>query len=1095
MNNKPTNDIMFVIKRDGSKQEISFDKITARIKKLCYGFNSPEISPIKIAQKVIAGIYNGVTTTELDCLAAETTAYSSTIHPDFSKLAARIAISNLHKNTEKSFSKNIEKFYNYIHPQTKKHYPLISKETYDIVQTHRIKLDSLIIHDRDFFFDYFGFKTLEKSYLIRVNGVVAERPQQMHLRVALGIHKDNIDKVTETYNLISQKYFTHATPTLYNAGTCRPQLSSCFLLTLEDDSIKGIYNTLQKCALISKYAGGIGLSIHNVRAKGSYISGTNGISNGIVPMLKVFNDTARYVDQCFVDNTPIYTSYGVKSIQDITEKDQILTHDGSFQKVSTVRKYEYDGDVVTIKCNNFRPSSSVTLMHPVLILNKQNKLDKKYVDAKDVVVGDYLAFPIVEDVTDNTLYSDNDCYMYGFLLVKSVFTDNLIYIDKKDITTELSEYIENNNIFYKLHKVDKDTTKYVINNSKLYNIHLLLIQLCTAKLKSFVKGLMYGRTNTIEYFNQLRETTILLKNTENINLIQYVFQKLGLYSVVDDDSIIISHTSQFKLILPTEIHMLNMDVPCIIMNNTMYVEISEVSRTTYTGNVTDFDMCVNHNYQTSTGIVHNGGGKRKGSFAIYLEPWHADIFEFLDLKKQTGSENMRATDLFYAVWIPNLFMERVEKDENWCLFCPNEAVGLSDTYGDEFNELYIKYEQTEGLPRKIIKAREIWSKILESQIETGTPYILYKDHCNEKSNQKNLGTIHSSNLCTEIVEYTAPDEIAVCNLASINLQAFVNIDNTFDFEKLHEITKVVTRNLNTIIDVNYYPVPEAENSNKRHRPIGIGVQGLADTFIRLRFPFESDGARQLNKDIFETIYHAAMETSIEIAKDDGVYSTYEGSPLSQGILQFDLWKVKPSDRWDWSTLRTNLATYGARNSLLVAPMPTASTAQILGNNESIEPYTSNLYTRKVLAGEFTIINKHLLNDLIDRNLWNPDIKNQIMANEGSIQQIDEISQDLKDLYKTVWEIKQKTVIDMAADRGAFICQSQSMNIHLENPSISQLTSCHFYSWKKGLKTGCYYLRGRPKTNAIQFTVDKSKLKKEEAPKLEVCMPGCDSCGA
>ena len=1095
MNIPTNNDTMFVIKRDGSKQEISFDKITARIKKLCYGFNSKDISPIKIAQKVIAGIYNGVTTTELDCLAAETTAYSSTTHPDFSELASRIAISNLHKNTEKCFSKNIEKFYNYIHPQTKKHYPLISKEIYDIVIKHRTKLDSLIIHDRDFYFDYFGFKTLEKSYLIKMDGIVAERPQHMHLRVALGIHHDNIEKVVETYNLISQKYFTHATPTLYNAGTCRPQLSSCFLLTLEEDSIKGIYNTLEKCALISKYAGGIGLSIHNVRAKGSYISGTNGISNGIVPMLKVFNDTARYVDQCFVDNTPVYTSNGIKNIQDITVKDDILTHDGTYNRVSCVRQYEYDGEVVTIKCNNFRPETNVTLMHPVLVLNRKNKLNKDYVEAKDLVVGDYLAFPIMNDDTDNLLYNELDCYMYGVLLASGDFIDNLIYVDKLNMNDELLDYCKNYNVFYKMYKSENDTKKYVINNLKLYNIHLHLMKLSKLKLQSFVRGLMSGRTNSCEYFNQLRETTVSLKTTTNLDLIQYVFQKLGVYSITDKNQLIIPHSSEFKSILPNEVHMLNMDIPCITLNNTLYVEISEVTRAKYKGNVTDFDMAVNHNYQTSSGIVHNGGGKRKGSFAIYLEPWHADIMEFLDLKKQTGSENMRATDLFYAVWIPNLFMERVEKNENWSLFCPNEAPGLSDCHGEEFNKLYLKYEQTENLARKSLKARDIWSKILESQIETGTPYILYKDHCNEKSNQKNLGTIHSSNLCTEIVEYTAPDEIAVCNLASINLQSFVTIDNTFDFNKLHEITKVVTNNLNTIIDVNYYPVKEAENSNKRHRPIGIGVQGLADTFIRLRYPFESVEAKQLNRDIFETIYHAAMETSIELAKDHGVYSTYENSPLSKGQLQFDLWNEKPSDRWNWDILRENLSKYGARNSLLVAPMPTASTAQILGNNESIEPYTSNLYTRKVLAGEFTIINKHLLTDLISRNLWNADIRNQIMANEGSIQNINEIPDDLKELYKTVWEIKQKVVIDMAADRGAFICQSQSMNIHLESPSIRQLTSCHFYSWKKGLKTGCYYLRGRPKTNAIQFTVDKSKLKKEEAPKLEVCMPGCDSCGA
>jgi ribonucleoside-diphosphate reductase alpha subunit len=774
---------MYVIKRNGRSEEVKFDKITARITKLCYGLNPDFVDPVQISQKVIAGIYPGVTTSELDELAAETAAYCSTQHPDFSKLAARISISNLHKNTNKVFSENIELFYNNKHEKTGLDAPLIAQDVYEIVMKNKDLLNSAIIHDRDFEYDYFGFKTLERSYLFRVKGKVCERPQQMIMRVAVGIHKDDIKSVLETYEYMSQKYFTHATPTLFNSGTPRPQLSSCFLLSMKDDSIEGIYDTLKQCACISKWAGGIGISMHNIRATNSYIRGTNGSSNGIVPMLRVFNDTARYVDQ--------------------------------------------------------------------------------------------------------------------------------------------------------------------------------------------------------------------------------------------------------------------------------------------------------------------GGGKRKGSFAVYLEPWHADVFEFLELKKNHGNELHRARDLFYAMWIPDLFMKRVEANGEWSLFCPNEAPELYNTWGEKFESLYVKYE-AQGLARKKIKAQQLWFAILESQIETGTPYMLYKDSCNRKSNQQNLGTIRSSNLCCEVVEYTSKDEVAVCNLASIALSMFVN-DAVFDFKKLHEITKIVTRNLNRVIDVNYYPIPEAKRSNLRHRPIGIGVQGLADAFILMGYPFESEQARVLNKQIFETLYHAAMEASNEIAKELGPYETYEGSPVSKGNFQYDLWGVTPSNLWDWTNLKENVAKYGIRNSLLLAPMPTASTAQILGNNESIEPFTSNMYNRRVLAGEFTIVNKYLMKELIDLGIWTPEVRNQILHDGGSVQKIRTLPDHIKEKYRTVWEIKQKAVLDMAADRGAFIFQSQSLNVHIADPSISKLTSMHFYAWKKGLKTGMYYLRGRPKADAIQFTVDKAAIQKQQAiqqaeePEEEECL--------
>ena len=765
---------MYVVKRDGRKEAVKFDKITARIVKMCYGLD-PLVSPEAVAMKVIEGIYDGVSTTDLDNLAAEVAAAKTIDHPDYALLASRIAVSNLHKETKKSFSEVMEDLYHYIDPKTKERASLLADDVYEIIQLNKDTLDSSIIYDRDFRYDYFGFKTLTRSYLMKLNGKIAERPQQMLLRVAIGIHKNDIQSAIKTYNLMSEGWFTHATPTLFNSGTPKPQMSSCFLLTTKEDSISGIYDTLKSCAQISQSAGGIGLSIHDIRATGSYIKGTNGTSNGIVPMLRVYNDTARYVDQ--------------------------------------------------------------------------------------------------------------------------------------------------------------------------------------------------------------------------------------------------------------------------------------------------------------------GGGKRKGSFAIYIEPWHADVFDFLDLKKNHGKEEQRARDLFYALWIPDLFMKRVKENGDWTLMCPHECPGLSDSHSKEFEALYTKYE-LEGKGRKTIKAQDLWFKILESQIETGTPYMLYKDAANAKSNQQNLGTIKSSNLCTEIIEYTAPDEIAVCNLASIALPKYVTEDGSFDHEKLFEVTYQATVNLNKIIDENYYPVEEAKNSNLRHRPIGLGVQGLADAFIMLGYPFESLEARALNREVFETIYYAAMTASKDLAKEHGVYESFEGSPVSKGVFQFDMWGVTPSKRWEWDLLKEEVKTHGVRNSLLLAPMPTASTAQILGNNECFEPYTSNIYTRRVLSGEFIIVNKHLLKDLVKEGLWNKDMRQKIMAANGSIQNIQDIPERLKELYKTAWEISQKAIIDQAADRGAYICQSQSLNIFMENANFGKLTSMHFYGWEKGLKTGMYYLRTKAATDAIKFTVDKTVVEEPSAQSIE-----------
>lgn len=764
---------MHVIKRDGRTESVHFDKITSRITKLAFGLDSKHVEPPLVAQKVIQGVYPGVTTMELDELAAQTAASFATTHPDYSILAARISVSNLQKSTTAVFSDLTEALYDYVHPITNTRAALVSKHYYETVMANKERLNAAVNHDRDFDYDYFGFKTLEKSYLLKLDGDIAERPQHMLMRVAVGIHGDDIDRVIETYEGLSERYFTHATPTLFNAGSEKPQMSSCFLLTMKDDSIDGIYDTLKNCAIISKYAGGIGLATHNVRASKSYIRGTNGTSNGIVPMLRVFNNTARYVDQ--------------------------------------------------------------------------------------------------------------------------------------------------------------------------------------------------------------------------------------------------------------------------------------------------------------------GGGKRKGSIAIYLEPWHADIFAFLDLRKNHGNEADRARDLFYALWIPDLFMERVKSNGKWSLFCPDECPGLADCHGQEFVELFEKYER-EGKARETIQAQKLWFAVLDSQVETGTPYMVYKDACNSKSNQQNLGTIRCSNLCTEIVQYTSPEEVAVCNLASISLSKLVRpLSSTggqtlvFDFEKLREVASILTRNLNRVIDRNYYPIPEAKTSNMKHRPIGLGVQGLADAFAILKLPFESPEAAQLNRDIFETIYFGACTESINLAKEEGHYESYPGSPASKGQLQFDLWGVTPSDRWDWSALKENLAKYGMRNSLLIAPMPTASTAQILGNNESTEPFTSNIYNRRVLAGEFTIVNKHLLRDLTSLGIWNESVRNRLIADRGSVQNIEEIPQKLRDVYKTVWEVPQRVILDLAAARSPFICQSQSLNVHIAEPTSSKLTSMHFYAWKKGLKTGMYYLRSRPKADAIQFTVDQEKV--------------------
>ena len=781
---------MEVVKRDGSSEPVKLDKITARIKKQTWELNADYIDYMEVVKKTISGLHDGITTTELDNLAAETAASMTSSHPDYSLLASRIAITRLYKSVVKPFSKNAKKIYDA---------GFLSDEVYEIIKNNARKINSMIVGDRDYSIDYFGFKTLERSYLLKVDGKISETPQYLYMRVALGIWGDDWDNVQKTYDMLSGGYFTHATPTLFNAGTRRSQLASCFLIGNKGDSIEGLFDTIKDIAQISKWAGGVGLHVHGVRAKGSFIKGTGGQSDGLVPMMKTYNEVARWINQ---------------------------------------------------------------------------------------------------------------------------------------------------------------------------------------------------------------------------------------------------------------------------------------------------------------------GGKRKGSFAMYLEPWHGDIYDFVELRKNHGKEEMRARDLFLAICTPDLFMRRIENDQEWSLFCPNVAKGLSEVYGEEFEKLYTKYE-SEGLALKTVKARDLWGHILKAQIETGTPYILYKDACNQKSNQKNIGTIKSSNLCTEIIEYSDDKEQAVCNLASIALNKFVEIPTgplrsqdkqlrTYDLDELEACAYQVALNLNKVIDVNFYPTKETKKSNMRHRPIGIGVQGLADTFALLGFSFDSEEAKDLNKEIFAAIYHGSMRASIDAAKKDGPYETFKGSPLSEGKFQFDLWGAEPSETWDWDSLRKLAKKHGARNSLLLAPMPTASTAQILGNNECFEPFTTNLYKRNTLGGEFVVINKHLIQDLINLNLWDEDMKLKLYEGNGSIQDIERIPEQVRELYKTVWELSQKTVIDLAADRGIYICQSQSMNLFIPDVNLGKLNSAHFYGWKKGLKTGMYYLRTQSKATALKgLGVDLSQNKKnDDQIACSIDNPEeCEACGS
>ena len=1156
---------MYVIKRNGNKEKVDLNKITQRIKLLKGIKPQLDIDEIFIATKVVNGLFDGVQTSALDTLAAETCATMATIHPDYDIMAARLSVSDLHKKISGSFSEKTEML-NTIN--------ILDSQYCKYVQENAKQLDGLVDYNRDYNFDYFGVQTLKKSYLLKnKEGKIIESPQDMWMRTAVFLHKGNIEKIKETYDLLSNKYFTHATPTLFNAGTIRPQLSSCFLLDIDDDSIPGIYKTLSDVAKISQSAGGIGLAIHKIRSSGSYIHGTNGYSNGIVPMLRVFDATARYVDQCFTGNTIVYTQDGPKAIESLSTKDSVLTQDGSFKSVTKVIQHpenEYDCVKFTTK-QSIEPTIA-TCAHPFfairgqrLMLNKSvilNRLNNglvspEYVELKDLKIGDFIGYPIPK-FTQNTSLSEDDCRLYGLLLGdghmpegNNGFTIHCNSITNVNTLEFLRQYCSIRGITFS-ETTNESVTRFRANSchqipftrAYLYDVnkekyfHPSLLYLEASKSLAILKGLMdsdghYGK----------KELLLEMSSKNVIESIRLLLLSLGvLTSGYSRDRI--GSVSKYKNIT-TRKKTFTLRIPKVKLvcdylgvesgeytnyfewNNILWSRIDSYTPTISKSSVFDLEVDTNHNYLTHSGLAHNGGGKRKGSIAIYLEPWHADIFEFLDLKKNHGKEELRARDLFYALWIPDLFMQRVEEDGDWTLFDPAKAWlewtyrendkkeqkirYLYDLYGREF-EIAYKYLESQKIGRTI-KARELWEKILTNQIETGVPYMLYKDAANHKSNQKNLGTIKSSNLCVEILEYTSPEETAVCNLASISLPKFVDAQTgSVDYAELYRITKIITENLNRVIDVNYYPTPETKRSNFRHRPIGIGVQGLADCYALLRLPFDSPQAREVNKRIFETIYKGAIDASIELARRDGAYETYQGSPASRGELQFDLWGIDKNSLFhNWEGTRRNLSTYGLRNSLLLAPMPTASTSQILGNNEACEPFTSNLYTRRTLAGEFIVVNKHLLKELISLGIWSDSIRQQMMAANGSIQDIPFIPEDLKNRYKTAYEMSAKAIIDQAADRGPFICQSQSMNVFMPAPTISKLTSMHFYAWKKGLKTGMYYLRSEPARDAIKFTLNNDKNKENNTPAVpknkevvtdipqgQACSiddPNCEACGA
>ena len=1105
---------MKVIKRSGDEVPMLFDKVTKRIHKLCADLEGVQAD--KVAQKVFSSMYDGIKTSDVDALSADVSIDMVTENPNYETLATRIIVSDMHKNCPKCFSD-----------------AMVGLHIRGVVSDYFMKcvaleLDAEIQHDRDYDFGFFGIKTMQKSYLNH-----GETPQYMFMRVAVGIHGDDIARVKKTYEFMSKKYFIHATPTLFNAGSNRPQMSSCFLLGIKEDSIGGIYQTAEQCAHISKWSGGIGMHVHNVRAKGSRIAGTNGQSDGIIPMLRVFNATARYVNQCFRGDTLVYSTRGPVRIEDVKIGDKLTTIDGTSKSVLGVVRNHVNKNILKIRPMHSMEPVFVTGEHEIYAIQNQasmlnhsvikNRLVKKivepsFVSADSLKRHDLVGFPIPKEISD---FDESVDYfrMYGIMIGDGYVTKRgyecgvCLGTEKKADTIEfVLQFLKNRGL---RSWVSIDDTKHTVSIRWSNNIDVLhlpiydtnrvkkidprFLHLPIPKTHALIKGLMEtdgGITHEIQFYNTSKNVMYSLRYLLlrlGVLTSGHFMDNVGQTHEIRPGEFITNRLSSWAMRIPKHPALAPIFGNSVTYSTTikyfehdgiLWSRIRSIGSEHHEGYVYDLNMQDNHNYLTDMGLVHNSG-RRKGSIAVYLEPWHADIMEFLDLRLNQGDEEARCRDLFTAMWVPDLFMEKVEQDSDWHLMCPNECPGLADVHGEEFNELYRTYV-AQGRFRKVVKARQVWDSVLRSQIETGTPYMLYKDSCNAKSNQKNLGTIKSSNLCVEVVQHTSPEEVAVCNLASISLPAFVS-DGEFSHTALHDISRLVTRNLNRVIDRNFYPVPEAEKSNKRHRPIAIGVQGLADVFMMLGLAFDSLEAAKLNKDIFETIYHGALTESCQLAKEEGTYETFRDSPAEQGKLQFDLWGVTPS-RPDWEELKHEIHLWGLRNSLLVGPMPTASTAQILGNNEAFEPYTTNLYLRRTLAGEFVMINKHLVKDLQAISMWNKDTKDQIIRDGGSVQSLT-IPQRLKDIYKTAWEMSQKVLIDMAADRGAFVCQSQSLNIFMENPSMAKLSSMHMYGWKKGLKSGMYYLRTRAKAKPIQFTLDPVQACRRDNPE------GCEMCSA
>jgi ribonucleoside-diphosphate reductase alpha chain len=1120
---------MKVKKRDGSLEEMRYDKITKRIQYFCDDLDKEYIDPTLITLKVTQGIYDGITTNELDTLAAETAASLVTTHPDYAKLAGRLAVSNLHKTTPKKFSQSIKELYSFVESKTGKETSLIANDVYQFVIQNKEILDNAIKQDRDFDFDYFGIKTLERSYLLKNGSKIVERPQYMYMRVAVGICNGDIEMALKIYDDLSLQYYTHATPTLFNAGTVRPQMSSCFLVANKGDDIDNLFDTIKDVAKISKWAGGIGLHVHDVRGKGSYIKGTGGESDGLIPMMKTYNEVARWINQCFSPETLLYTSEGIKRIDEIKSGDLVLTKERKYSEVGEVFCYQQNGGMIEIETKSSLKPLILTDGHPLFgFKNTYNRISREnsdylnqlekgivspdWIDSGEYKVGDFIGKPIPKEIIDVDDFTEDDAFIYGLLLGDGHISKNEVgisfnkltndkevdfvkkYLSKKDINFWEYTIIDKPylSIRFSLSKLSWLSYEQLYDDKKKKRIHKKYSHLPLKKSIKIILGLIKSdggvyRKNEIHFYN----TSESLIEDISYQILRFGVPTYGKWSNRENNSVYLKEngcTQEFTLSCDLRIPsfnelatLLNVEEITkknwIIWDNILYTRITSVKMLdNYDGKVYDLKIKENDedpSYTLTSCLVHNGG-KRKGSFAVYLEPWHSDIFEFIDLRKNHGKEELRARDLFLAMWTPNLFMKRVEEDGDWSLFSPDEAPGLSDVYDDpykftqEFTELYEKYEK-EGRARKVVKARKLMDAILTAQIETGTPYMLYKDAANYKSNQKNLGTIKSSNLCSEIIEFSSPEEQAVCNLASIALPKYIT-DNVFNHELLYEYTYQVVKNLNNVIDLNFYPTKETMTSNMRHRPIGIGVQGLADVFCLLSLPFESNEADKLQIEIFETIYFAALTSSKDLAQKNGSYETFNGSPLSEGIFQYQLWNKKDEDnsgRWDWKSLREEILKHGVRNSLLVAPMPTASTAQILGNNEAFEPFTTNLYTRRTLSGEFVMINKHLIKMLLEKDLWSEDIKKKLIIENGSVQNIPEIPTDIKEIFKTVWEMSQKRILMMASNRSVYIDQSQSLNLFIDNVTKQKLLAAHIYGWKLGLKTGMYYLRTRSAVDPLK----------------------------